>query len=182
MMERVPRALLALTVIVVVVALYVGIKDYIQQKNSPSPVSTSTPTVVDSKAVEKKTISANTRRTRLRATEADNGAKAPAAAPDASEKSRINEDPNSRVQNQVVHDNALNTVMAADAAGEAAMGQDNRVRNKLEAKTAMSALTAPQCAPLPNVTNPEDVDAHYYRNWAREYWCDESARSSATRN
>ena len=183
-MERVPRALLALTVIVVVVALYVGIKDYSQQKNSPPPVSTSTPTVVDSnsKTVGKKTISANTRRTRLRATEADSGAKAPAAAADASEKSRINEESNSGVQDQVVHDNALNAVMAADAAGEAAMGQDNRVRNKLEAKTAMSALTAPQCAPLPNVTNPEDVDAHYYRNWAREYWCDESARSSATRN
>ena len=183
MMERVPRALLALTVIVVVVALYVGIKDYIQQKNSSPSVSTSTPTVVDSnpKTVEKKSISGKAKRTRMRATEADSDAKAPAVT-DASEKSRANEESNSGVQDQVVHDDAVNTMMAGDAAGEAAMGQDNRVRNKLEAKTAMSALTTPQCAPLPNVTNPEDVDAHYYQNWAREYWCDDSARSSATRN
>src|SRR5262249_12070318 len=146
--------------------------------------STTTRTVVDSnaKTAVKKTTSAKTRRTRMRATEADASATAQAAA-DAREKSRINEESKSGFQDRVVNDQAPETVMAADHAGEAAMAQDNRVRNKLDAKTAVSALTAPQCAPLPNVTNPEDVDAHYYQNWAREYWCYDSTRSAAaTRN
>jgi hypothetical protein len=183
MTERVPRSLLALTVIVVVVALYVGVKDYVQQKNAPPQASTSTPTVVDSnaKTVEKKTTSARTRRTRMHATER-HAAATGQVAPDASEKSRINEESSSAAPHQVVNDNASNTVMAADDAEGAAMGQDNQLRNKLDGKTAMSALTA-QCVPLPNVTNPEDVDAHYYRNWAREYWCYDSTRSAAaTRN
>ena len=181
MTERVPRSLLALTVIVVVVALYVGIKDYLQQRNAPPQVSTSTPTVVDSiaKTVEKKTTPAKTRRTPMRATER-HAAPMAQAAPDASEQSRVN-DESSSAQDQVVNDNAPNTVMAADDAEEAAMGQDNRVGNKLDGKTAVSQLTAPQCVPLPNVTNPEDVDAHYYRNWAREYWCYDSTRSSQLR-
>jgi len=180
MTERVPRSLLALTVIVVVVALYVGIKDYVQQKNAPPHLGTSTPIAVDSnpKTVEKKTTSAKTRRTRA----AERHAAATAQAePDAGEKSRINEESSSAGQDQVVSDNPPNTVMAADDAEEAAMGQDNRASNKLDEKTAMSSLTAPQCVPLPNVTNPEDVDAHYYRNWAREYWCYDSTRSAAAR-
>jgi hypothetical protein len=182
MTEHVPRSLLALTIIVVIVALYVGIKDYVQQRNAPPQVSTSTPTVVDSsaKTVEKKITPAKTRRTPVRATERHAAA---TAAPDASEQSRINDESSSAVPDQVVNDNEPNTVMAADDAEEAAMGQDNRVRNKLDGKTAVSQLTAPQCVPLPNVTNPEDVDAHYYRNWAREYWCYDSTRSAAaTRN
>ena len=180
MTERVPRSLLALTVIVVVAALYVGIKDYVQQKNAPKPASPSTPTVVDSSAKTVAKKSAKTRLTRMRATKADVAATPPAVA-DASEKSRINEESNSSVQDQVGNDNAPNTVIAADDAGEAAMEQDSRVRNKLDAKTAMSAFTSPQCVPLPNVTSPEDVDAHYYQNWAREYWCYDSTRSADAR-
>lgn len=181
-MERVPRALLALTVIVVIVALYVGIKDYLEQRNAPPRVSTSTPTVVDSnaKTVEKKIPLMKTRRTRMRATKTDAAARAQNVS-DASEMSRINEESNSGIENQVVSDNPPNTASAADDAGETAMGPENRVNNKLDRKTAMSALTAPQCAPLPNVTNPEDVDAHYYQNWAREYWCYDPARSAVAR-
>ena len=32
------------------------------------------------------------------------------------------------------------------------------------------------CAPLPNSTRPEDVDAPYYQNWASEYGCKPAER------
>jgi hypothetical protein len=176
MIERVPRSLLALTVIVVVVALYVGIEDYVQQKNAPPPASTSAATAGDSSAKTegKKTASAKTTGIRMRATKANAGATAQAVA-DANQKSRINQESNSGVQDQAVNDDAPSTMTAADDAGEAAIGQDNR-GNKLDARIAMSELTAPQCVPLPNVTNPKDVDAPYYLNWAREYWCYDSTQ------
>jgi uncharacterized protein with FMN-binding domain len=180
MMERVPRSLLALTVIVVVVALYVGIEDYVQQKNAPPPVSTSAATAGDSHAKTdgKKTASAKTGRIRLRASKGNAAATARVGA-DANEKSSINQESNSGVQDQLVNDNAPSTTATADDAGEAAIGQDNR-GNKLDARTALSELTA-QCVPLPNVTNPKDVDAPYYLNWAREYWCYDSIPSAVAR-
>ena len=36
---------------------------------------------------------------------------------------------------------------------------------------AKGTPSLPACEPLPNSTKPEDVDADYYQNWAREYGC-----------
>jgi hypothetical protein len=49
---------------------------------------------------------------------------------------------------------------------EAAMGRDNRVRNSVR-----PALPQAPCLPLPNGTKLGDVDAAYYKHWAREYSC-----------
>jgi hypothetical protein len=40
-----------------------------------------------------------------------------------------------------------------------------------EAVKSPSKAAKPRCSPLPNSTKAEDVDAPYYKNWAREYGC-----------
>jgi hypothetical protein len=48
---------------------------------------------------------------------------------------------------------------------QATVGPNNRVPNS--ARPALEAL----CLPLPNGTKLGDVDAFYYKHWAREYSC-----------
>lgn len=153
------RFLVALIGIVAVVAISVGIKDYVkQQGKAKPPASTSTPTVVDSNAitVPKQTTSAKTRQARMSATEANAPATAQAAADEILEK-RLNKE---------FADTVRENPKAAHDELEAAMDRNNRVRN-----TARPALLPAQCLPLPNGTKLRDVDATYYKNWAREYSC-----------
>ena len=149
-----PRLLLALTVITAIGAISLGIKDYVQQhKEAKPPASTSSPTDVHSNAItaQKKTTSAKTRNTRMSATEAN--AATPQAAAADTELAVISEDDTVRERPKAAHDEV-----------EAAMDRNNRVRN-----TARPAAAA--CLPLPNWTKLTDVDAAYYKNWAREYSC-----------
>jgi len=148
------RLLVTLTGIVVALAIYFGINDYLKpQKESKHPASASTPSTIDSKAISvvRNSTSANTRRARISATEAN----APAMAQDAAddmEKPLISEEFAKAGVKKVVIDSVSNT-LRAQGAHEAA------------------ALSTAQCVPLPNGTKSENVDAAYYKNWAKEYSC-----------
>jgi type IV secretory pathway VirB10-like protein len=152
MPETLPRPLVALTIIVTIVAISLGIKDYVErQKKAEPPASTSTPTETHSNARTRprKTTSANAIPARMSATEANAPATAEGAADDI-ERPVISD------QSQAAHDEEV----------EAPMDRNGRVRNELDT-TAVPASSA--CLPLPNLTKPGDVDTAYYENWAREY-------------
>jgi hypothetical protein len=167
MPETLPRPLIALTVIVTVVAIYVGIKDYVgQNKKAGPPASTSTPTEVHSNARTRprKATSAKAIRARTSASEANAPAPAQGAADDM-EKALISEESaKAGAKAIVVMDNGPNTARAQSAHDgvEAAMDRSGRVSNEFDPSA---------CLPLPNLTNPGDADTVYYENWAREYNC-----------
>jgi len=151
------RLVLVITGIVVVVAIAVGIKDYVQPK---SPASTSTPSVVPSNAgtLPKKSTAARTRRARASATKAND------QAPTDNTEGPLFSKPlfskpfgNAGAKAQAVHE------AAEEAMDRAAMERNNRVRSKFDTITT--------CVPLPNGTKPGEVDAAYYQAWAREYGC-----------
>ena len=145
MPETLSRPLVALTVIVTIVAISLGIKDYVEQHKKAEPsASTNTPTEVRSKARtrSRKTTSSKALPARMSAIEANAPATAQRAADDI-EKALISE------QSQAAHD-----------------VRKGRVRNELDT-SAVPASSA--CLPLPNLTKPGDVDTAYYENWAREY-------------
>ena len=89
-----PRLLLALTGIVAIGVISIGIKDYVKhQKEAQPPASTHSPTVLHSNAITdpKKATSAKTGRARMPASEANAPATAEAAADDM-EKPLISEE------------------------------------------------------------------------------------------
>jgi hypothetical protein len=147
-----------------------GIKDYFQQRKQAKPMATvSTPTVADRKARSRsnkrgsKNSPAEMTRARLSAIAASASAQATAddvqkqgialefAGADATTTNMRDDDPN-----------ASRTRAANDPIRPS--GRNNRVRNDMIASPASSG-----CLPLPNLTEPGDVDAHYYDNWAGEY-------------
>jgi len=151
MPETLPRPLVALTVIVTIAAVSLGIKDYVEQHSKAEPpASRNTPTEVHSKARtrSRKTTSPRVLPARMSAIEANAPATAQRAA-DYIEKRLISE------QSQAAHDEV-----------EAPMDRNGRVRNELDT-SAVPASSA--CLPLPNLTKSGDVDTAYYENWAREY-------------
>ena len=172
-----PRLLLALAVIVAIGAVSLGIRDYVRKKKEAEPpTSTSTPTGVHSNAltVPTKTTAANTRRSRMSATEADTSATALPVADDMEKP--LSSEEFAKAGGKAINaiDNAPNNVRARAAHDElaAAMGRKNRVCDELNTITASETarpVVALQSLPLPNLTKPGDVDAAYYQNWAREY-------------
>jgi hypothetical protein len=169
LIEALPRPLVALTVIVAFVAIYVGIKDYVGQKKATSPATTSTPTAVHSNAIAKtrKTAPARTRRARMAATAANPPAR-PRAAADTLEQQLIRDEfADTGAKSTVSMYDGPNGIRSQAAQNEgAAMDRNGRVHNGLDA-IVVPGLKA--CLPLPNMTEPGDVDAPYYENWAREY-------------
>jgi hypothetical protein len=171
MPENVPRIMLVLTGIVALLAISVAIRDYIHKDTQP-PASTSTANLVDTpKPVQKKTSSAK-KPARVSAREANaltttdpavDSFTAMALSPAMADSWPTSA--SSTVSAQVVQDEA-----------EAAINGNDRVRNEFTTFAAETA-SARQCVPLPNVTKPEDVDAGYYQNWAREYLCYESVQT-----
>jgi len=150
--NTITRLLLALTGIVVIGAIFIGIKDYVKQQQEAKPrASTSTPSIDHSnaKTVPKKTTSVKTRRARTSATDAD----APGTTltlpvadyADYMEKPVISEEfAKAGAKAKAAHDEV-----------QAAKDQNNRVCH--------------YPPPLPNGTKTADVDAAYYYNWSREY-------------
>ena len=163
MVEGIPRLLLALAVIVAVGTISLGIKDHFQQKNAKS---TSTPTADQSDAiVGPKKLSDKTRASRISSAQAN--VRARAQAHDDVEKPIIR---------------GLSGRASQAAQGEAAaMNEHNLVPNGREGKPPRPASSGAHCLPLPNTTNLTDVDASYYRNWAREYSCYDSIPSAAAK-
>src|SRR5579864_4960701 len=173
MTEGVPRFMLVLAAIVAIVAISVGIRDHAKPQEIKVPTITSTPTLADSN-LRKKSTSAKTRRRPTPATEGND--RTTSGPPQVIWKSPFTK---AGAKATGVND-APNTLraQAANDEREAALGRGNRV-NELDPKTAKLPASDPKCVPLPNLTGTGDVDAYYYQNWAREYWCYDSIQSAS---
>jgi hypothetical protein len=164
MTEGIPRYVIALAALVALVVISISVKDYIEDKNAKPSASTSVPATAAPDAAtvtKKKTSSGKPRRaleTRTSTTKASGSVKAQTTA--------------SNMEKLPANANPPNAGISQAAEREAeAEDSNNRVRHELNTKIARPPLSAPQCVPLPNVTNSRDVDAPYYQNWAREYSC-----------
>ena len=169
MIENVPRPLLVLTAIIVLVALSIGIKDYLQGKEANATASTSPAVHMDSGATgkPKQTDSANIRHARTSATE-----------PFASTTRRAggNENGEPIIDSSVLKKTARTPQVTAAQLGAV----DQNASDELDTTTAEPTST-PFCVPLPNGTRPIDADAPYYENWATEYSCVFPARDARRR-
>ena len=169
-LQALTRPAVALTAIVAIVAIGLGIKDYVGQQNLSAPAGAATPAVEHTKAITrpKKSTSGKTERTRTSATEAAAEETAQAAtAADEMQKPVMSvgsADPDGK--QTIAMENQPNTLSAEAARDEreTAIGLDNRAPNETIAGPGSSA-----CLPLPNGTLPGDVDADYYFGWATEY-------------
>lgn len=165
MPDPLPRWLLVLTGIIALVAICVGIKDYVEQKNATAAATT--PVVADANATTRrnKATSAKAIRARLSVNASPT---AQVAAYNMDSTLMSEEFANTRTNGIFEPGNGLNTLIGQAARDEleAATDPDNRVRNELH---SFAAPGASGCLPLPNLTKPGDVDAPYYENWARTY-------------
>ena len=163
MPDPLPRWVVALTVIVAVVAISVGIKDYLQQKNVAPPAIN--PIVADSNAKKKpkKTTLAKTRRAPMPSE--TNALATTRTDAENIEKPLTGEFSKPAAKAMLLTDGGPNNliVQAAQREAEATANGSARSRNEFNA-TGLSA-----CLPLPNLTKPGDIDAPYYENWARAY-------------
>ena len=140
------RLLPAIGAVVFVITTTLFIFDHAQKKRNPSTVvvdadQASTP------AAPRKTPAARTRKARMAVGEATDVSKAQVAADHP----------------HFVHAEFLDSASPDQDEAEAAT-ERNKLRDTVK-------TPAPQCLPLPNGTQPGDVDAAYYKDWAKEYSC-----------
>jgi len=153
MPETVPRWLLAGAGIVALITIGVGVKDFAERKSFVSPQSaTSSATAVKSDAKSAPKTTAKAKRARTSVTSGIDSA--------------VERDPAGDPEESPVTGGILQAGERAPlVADEGEKGaQAEPVENHKKA-------ASPKCTPLPNSTKPEDVDAPYYKNWAREYGC-----------
>lgn len=151
MPEFIPRSLVILTAAIALIALFIGVRDYVANKHEVRPaVSVGAPAAVqpNEASAHKKIGTAKNRRAER--SDAQPTAAVAEAAWDAAGKSLI-KDVLARVESTP---DRGRTVEAPPIVNEAASRTSSR-----------------SCAPLPNSTKPQDVDALYYQGWAREYGC-----------
>jgi hypothetical protein len=153
MPETVPRWLLAGAGIVALITIGVGVKDFAEQKSYVSPQSaTSSATAVKSDPKSPPKTTANTRRSRTSATSGIDSA--------------VERDPAGDLEKSPI------TRAILQAGARAPLGADEGEKTgQAEPVENHTKAASPKCSPLPNSTKPEDVDAPYYKNWAREYGC-----------
>jgi hypothetical protein len=153
MPESVPRWVLIAAGLVALITILVGVKDFAERKSASNPPSrTDSATVVhpESKSAPK---AAGKRK----------GTRGPATAVNESVAETLPADAPGRfpIMEGIVQAGARAPLVPDDSVNKGQLGP-------IESK----GKTPPtRCAPLPNSTKPEDVDATYYLNWAREYGC-----------
>ncbi len=182
MLENLPRTLLVITIIIAVAAIFFGVRDYFGKKQEATPSAT-TPaaTAVDSNSAtaRKKNTSARARRVRLSGEKANasSTARVPATG---MERALTKEEAAASTANAIVAngDSSRATTLGAaypNARGTVLpQGHDSARKTaspKLSDDEIENVLTHTDCVPLPNLTQPGDVDAPYYQNWAKEYGC-----------
>ena len=161
MLETVPRPLLVLTAIIILVAVSVGIKDYVQGKQATPEAQTSSAFTSDSTSTPKAKNSAKTRQGRGPATRANARRAAQADAVDADD-----------IGKPLVSREFLKKSTSTVQPFTAQLGKpDQNTPSELDKKTGNRRFSVPECVPLPNATNAADADAPYYENWAAEYSC-----------
>ena len=163
MTEAIPRSLLVLTAIVMIVAISVGVRDYLQEKRAKPPQETSSLTSGNSNipAPDKKSASAKktlvtVRRARM------------SAAADELSKTATNSVASAK---PAANDEPLNTVLVQAAQRQQETFNGSSSAPNQAGSNIRPALFVITCVPLPNLIQPGDVDAPYYQNWAREYSC-----------
>jgi cytoskeletal protein RodZ len=169
--EKVTRPLVWLILIVAVVAIGLGIRDYVGGRKAANPASTATPTVEPSKGgmrAKRSTSSpSKTKAGRSYASEAGLPTEAQAAA-DGSDTPLVSRDSSqSGTELVAVTDTDLNSPAAGTASDEVDAAGHGHGGIRSDRKPADPALSA--CLPLPNGVQPGDVDAAYYFGWASEY-------------
>jgi cytoskeletal protein RodZ len=177
MPEEIPRPLIVLAAIVALVAVIVGVKDYVSGRKEANPSATTSapatvqPNPANTKNVSKKpkTSSGEARRPRRSSPDANAAATAQAGTDDLN-KPLISDRANNGAEGTVVAD-AANTAAAQAGNDEVDGALDRKHVASPASEAARSALFVAQCVPLPNVTDPRDADGPYYQNWAREYSC-----------
>ena len=151
MPEFLPRILVVLTGLVAILALYVGITDYVHRRKDAVPATgESASTVVRSSAATVRKKIAKARRARTPATELIDAVPRLAAQGDDTDTGK-----------QIV----------GEALGVALYDAPKAHHVQPAFDRFDGTLTSAACVPLPNSTKPGDVDATYYQNWAKEYGC-----------
>lgn len=153
MPEFVPRFLVVVTGIVAVLALIIGIKDYVQRPNYASRTSS-----VDVPSAAHPTDTPARKRHASR-------------KPNRAELSQA--DLSAAAASNVAANNADGLTIEGDSitSGGSAYGLPRIEKLHSARDESTLTLVTRSCAPLPNSTKPEDVDAPYYQKWAREYGC-----------
>ena len=168
---RITRPVAVLTAIVAIAVISLGVKDYVEQQKQAKPsLAGSASTVTHSSAIThpRKTSSVKARRAPASAIEANAAATGQAAAAET-EKPLISEEfskPGTKAIALMGQGFGTAKVQAANDEPGAKIHPRDGVRDELDVPTR-PALSS--CMPLPNGTEPGDVDAPYYEVWAREY-------------
>lgn len=171
------RPVTALAAVVAIVAIALGVKDYVGKQNADSPASTGIPTLEPTKAIthRKKITAGKTDRTRMSGT-TDAETSQPAA--DETEKSFIGEPSvDAGTTGMTVMGSRPNPLTQTASEEPEAIDRDNGVQNEHD---KISKPGSPTCLPLPNGTKPGDVDAPYYFGWATEYCGHDLSRPAAS--
>jgi len=151
MPEFVPRFLVVVTGIVAVLALIIGIKDYVQKSNyATHSASVDVPVAAHPTDTPARKKHSSRKAKRAEPSQAELSAESTAAS-------------NSRDGLTIEGDSITND---GSAFRSTRMSKSHSVRDE-----SHFSLVTKSCAPLPNSTKLEDVDAPYYQKWAREYGC-----------
>lgn len=168
MPDGIPRSVLALTGIVAIVAISVGIKDYMQPKRATTPESANAQVATADAATSKSSTS--TKKSRASSSSATKVANAKNAQKAGVEETYDYGDASPRVLVASVQSStAKNRSQSAAAVDGNDSAMDGNEQGWPQNKAAANAFSATGCLPLPNLTAGGDVDAYYYQNWAREY-------------
>lgn len=165
MPESLPRPLIALTVVVAALAIYVGVKDYLDKKHNSNSAADGNAAVVaysNPSSAPKKVKHAGSSRGLSSSSRKNTAASVLAEAEDMGKPVVREEFPKPASQQAMMKDESDLGSQGGPESLAAALNQNPLRRGLLDA-------TAATCLPLPNRTNLGDVDAPYYQNWSREY-------------
>lgn len=150
MPEFIPRSLVVLAALIAAIALFIGIRDYVATKRTaPSTTTIGTQGLVQPDIIVRKKSAPATKR-RPHGSAAEKIGAVPRTAEDDTDEPLVSD-------------------VLAQAEANHKVGGAVKVQPLLN--EAASRSVSPSCAPLPNSTKPQDVDAVYYQGWAREYGC-----------
>ncbi|HEX6804421.1 MAG TPA: hypothetical protein VF133_12135 [Terriglobales bacterium] len=174
-LEVLTRPVVALTAIVAIVAIALGVRDYVY---TPPAASTGTPAIENSKIVTRPTKKSASAKSKARgAATAVSTAERGQAAANVAEKPLIKWDSvKGRTKTAAALDDGPASLRAAAGGDQAEAG----MHPEDGADSAGGTITkrgSSECLPLPNGTQPEDVDAPYYFGWATEYCGHDLSRS-----
>lgn len=173
-----PRSLLAITGVVALVVISLGIKDFLDARKAakhppvtPTVTATSTPAPPQKDATPIKKKSVRTHRSGASAHEAAPGDANQATTMGNVQDSKTVQSTNTGATPIPVAENPESAMSAQTAHDEIVARLDRSDRVHMASQTMRFASSTVDCIPLPNGTETKDVDAGYYRNWAREYSC-----------